>query len=127
MSHFSAIKTRMVDKEYLKQALKALGYACEDGAVEIRGFGGKRTPVELKMPTRNPDYDIGFRKSGDAYELVADWYGIRDEKQGQFLERVTQRYAYCAARAKLEEQGFAVATEETEKDGRIRLVLRRMI
>ena len=69
MSHFSAIKTRMVDKEYLKQALKALGYACEDGAVEIRGFGGKRTPVELKMPTRNPDYDIGFRKSGSVYEL----------------------------------------------------------
>ena len=41
-------------KVYLKQALQVLGYACEDGAVEIRGFGGKRTPVELRILTGTP-------------------------------------------------------------------------
>ena len=46
--------------------------------------------------------------------------------RAQFLQQVSQRYAYHAARAKLEEQGFTLASEEVREDGRIHLVLRRM-
>ena len=126
MSHFTRIKTQMVEKEYLTRALTDLSYAYEDGNVEVRGYGGNRTPVELRIATKNPGYDIGFRKAGDAYEVVADWWGIRDTNQRQFLQQVTQRYAYHAARAKLEAQGLAVAREEVQEGGRIHLVLRRM-
>ena len=31
MSHFSRIKTQMVEKEYLLLALKDAGYSCEEG------------------------------------------------------------------------------------------------
>ena len=40
--------------------------------------------------------------------------------------RLTQRYAYHVARAKLEAQGFALVTEETQLDGQMHLVLQRM-
>ncbi len=127
MSHFTRIKTQMVDKEYLKQALKDLGYAYEEGNVSIRGFAGQRTQVEIKVPTQSESYDIGFRKPKDAYEVIADWWGIRGINRQKFLQQVTQRYAYYAARAKLEEQGFALVNEEVQAGGRIHLVLRRMV
>jgi len=83
--------------------------------------------VEIKIPTKSPGYDIGFRRAGNAYEIVADWWGIRDINQTQFLQQVTQRYAYHAARAKLEAQGFALVNEEVQEGERIHLVLRRMV
>lgn len=126
MSHFTHIKTRMVEKAHLLTALKDLGYAPVEGLVEIRGYLGERTRAEIKIGTDNREYDIGFRKVGDAYECVADWYGLKKFDRPRFLDQLMQRYAYHATRAKLEEQGFAIASEEVHKDGRIHLVLRRM-
>ena len=126
MSHFTRIRTQMVEKKYLTQALKDLGYTYEEGDVQIRGFAGGQTTAEIKVPTESRGYDIGFRKAGDAYEIVADWWGVKGINQEQFQQQLTQRYAYHAARAKLEAQGFNLITEEVEQDGQIRLVLRRM-
>ena len=127
MSHFSRIKTQMVEQEYLLHALKDAGYSYEVGEnLKVRGFGGQKTHVEIKVPTKFLSYDIGFRKSGKAYECVADWYGIRRINQQQFLQQVTQRYAYHAARAKLEEQGFSLVSEDVQEGNRIHLRLRRM-
>lgn len=126
MSHFTRMQTQMVEKTYLQQTLTDLGYACEEGHVEIRGYGGNRTLVDLRVSTKNPGYDIGFRKVGTAYEIVADWWGIRDTKQERFLQQALQRYAYHAARAKLAAQGFALVSEEMQEGERLHLVLRRM-
>lgn len=108
-------KTQMVEREYLLQALEDLGCAWTGDAG--LGLGGPR--VEIKVRGRN----VGFRKAGKTYEIVTRGVGAGQTK---FLQQVTQRYAYHAARAKLEEQGFALASEEVQKDGRIHLVLRRM-
>lgn len=126
MSHFSTVKTNLVEKEYLVQALRDLGYHPEVGAVQVRGFGGNRTSVEIKIATANPGYDIGFRKSGPTYEMVADWWGIRDIQQQEFLQRLSQRYAYHATLSKLQEQGFSVVQEEVKPTEEIHLVLRRL-
>lgn len=125
MSHFTSLKTRFVDLAYLRKALEDLGYVAQAGGVAIRGYQGNRTRVDLKIATKNPGYDIGFKQAGDHYELVADWWGIRDLEPESFLQKVTQRYAYHATRAKLEEQGFALVEEKKEEE-RIHLVLRRV-
>ena len=127
MSHFTSIKTQIVEKEYLKQALSDLKHAYSEGNVQIRGYQGNRTDVEFKIPTNNSGYDIGFRQVGNAYEVVADWWGIRDISQQQFVQQVYQRYAYHAAKAKLEEQGFSLVSEEVQSGERIHLVLRRTV
>ena len=127
MSHFTRIKTRIVEKKYLKLALTDLGYGYQEGKVQIRGYGGNRTTVELKITTQNSGYDIGFQKSGNCYEVVADWWGIRDLKQDVFVQTVNQRYAYHVAKSKLEEQGFSLVSEEVEEKERIHLVLRRVV
>lgn len=127
MSHFTRIKTQMVEKEFLLKALKDLGYAYEEGELNVRGFARERAGVEIKVRAGGLlAREIGFRKNGDTYEIVADWWGIGGPKRAEFQQQVTRRYAYHAARAKLEAQGFNLVAEEVEQDGQIRLVLRRM-
>ena len=123
MSHISKIKTRIVEKEFLLAALADLGYSVEQGDLSISGFRGQTTPVEvlIKLPLSN---DIGFRKEGDHYVIVADWYGVHGLTSRTFSNQLAQRYAYHATKAKLEEQGFSLVQESNEK-GKIHLVLRR--
>jgi hypothetical protein len=115
----------MVVREHLTGALEDLGYRHEDGDVEIRGYGGNRTKVQIRVPTANVGYDIGFAKRGDSYDLIADWWGIHDVQPEAFVRDLTKRYAYRATRATLEEQGFALVDEEVAQDGRLHLTLRR--
>jgi hypothetical protein len=126
MSHFSRIKTRMVEREHLLAALRDLGHVPEEGKVKARGWGFQRTPVEIKISTGMFGHDIGFVQSKEGYQIVADWMGIKSIKQKEFVQQLQQRYAYHATRAKLKEQGFDLVTEEKQEDGRIHLVLRRM-
>lgn len=126
MSHFTTIKTKIIDKEYLKKALTDLGYSYQEGNLQIHGYQG-HTPVEIKIPTQNSGYDIGFRQNNQVYEVVADWWGIKNIDRQQFLLDINQRYAYHAARNKLEERGFSLVTEEVQQEGKIHLVLRRIV
>jgi hypothetical protein len=125
MSHFSRIHTQMTDKKYLLQALKDLGFPYEEGQQQVQGFGNQKSPVEIRVPLKF-SYDIGFRKNGNAYELVADWFGVRGINQKDFTAKLNQRYAYHATRDKLQQQGFDLVEEKVEDTGQIRIVLRRM-
>lgn len=112
MSHISRIKTQIVEKELLVKALKDLNYPVEESENAVK--------VAIRF-----SYPITFERRNLAYEIVADWWGVRGVKRTEFVQQVTQRYAYHAARAKLEEQGFDLI-EEVQEKGEIRLVLRRM-
>jgi hypothetical protein len=127
MSHFSRIRTQMVVKDYIFKALTDLGFSFEEGEeLEVRGFGGNKSRVDIKIPLKL-SYDLGLRKQGDNYEIVADWFGVRGVNQQDFTQRLNQRYAYHAARGKLEQQGFNLVEEKVEETGQIRLVLRRAV
>ena len=123
MSHFTSIKTKMVEAEYVTQALADMGYRFEVGGTTIKGFGG-REQVDIKVFTRG--YDIGLRRTPGGFTIVADWWGVRGVDRKQFEQQLTQRYAYHAAVARLEAQGFTLVQEETQAEQRIHLVLRRM-
>lgn len=109
-------KTQMIEREYLLRALEDLGLAWEENAQ--MGPVGNRRRVEIKVRGRN----VGFHKSGDSFRM----FSFQMPSSSRFLQKVTQRYVYHVTRAKLEAQGFAVASEEVEQGGKIHLVLRRM-
>ena len=125
MSHFSRIQTQMADKDIVLKALKDMGFTYQEGDQQVMGFGGQKTAVEIRIPLKM-SYDIGLRKKGAAYEIVADWYGVRGISQKEFSNKLMQRYAYNATRTKLEEQGFDMIEEKVEETGQIRIILRRM-
>jgi hypothetical protein len=125
MSHFSRIQTQFKETKYLLQALKDLGFSYEEGNQQVVGFGGQKTPVDIRVPLKL-SYDIGFRRSGGKYEIVADWFGVRGINQQDFTQKLMQRYAYHATRDKMQQQGFDMVEEKVEETGQIRIVLRRM-
>lgn len=126
MSHISRIKTRMVEKEYILAALQDLGYHFEEGPRKITGFGQQSAPVQIRVKPRLIGNEIGLHQAGDAWEIVADWWGVIGTNRKEFTEKLAQRYAYHATKAQLAQQGFDLVGEETSEDGQIRLVLRRM-
>jgi hypothetical protein len=105
----------MVEQEHLLHALKDLKYI-----YNVSKFLGRE---RIKVRGNG----ITLRKTGNTYECIADQDRIRHSDQRAFLQRITQRYAYHAIRAKLEKQGFSLIEESVQEDNRIRLRLRRMV
>lgn len=124
MSHFTKLKTKIVELLYLKRALKDLNLQFEEGRVKIRGYMGRKTTVDLKV--RTPEgYDIGFVKNGDVYDVVADWEMVKSFSQETFVKEVSRRYAYQVVKDKLEIQEFKVVEEKRQGEA-LTLTLRRM-
>lgn len=127
MSHFTRVKTRMKNMEYIVEALRDLGFDCHTGSLRVRDYTGRRARVQIKINTSARGYSIGIAKRGANYEVIADWWGIKDIDQDVFMTNLTRRYAYHAARAELEKQGFSLVGEDVAKDGKLHLTLRRAI
>lgn len=134
MSHFTRMKTLIVEREALVQALADVGFAeveVHETAENLRGFLGDRRAQTAEVIIRRRHIgklsnDIGFKRRDDGtFEAIISSFDRRRFSQ-TWLNQLTQRYAYHAARAKLEEQGFALVSDEVEKNGRIHLVLRRV-
>jgi hypothetical protein len=87
---------------------------------------GGRTTAEFRIPTSNASYDIGLDLKNGAYEIVADWYGVRNFKQNDLVSSLNKTYSVLATKQSLEDQGFDLISESQEKNGEIRLILRRM-
>jgi hypothetical protein len=131
MSHFTTIKTQFVVIGPLKKAITDVQAEFNLGEIRenatVSGYPPGTTRADLVVATRNKGYDLGFRKQGETYDLVADWYGIRDIQQGALTDRLTQRYAYHTVKEKLDQEGFSLVEEEVKQDKSIHLVLRRAV
>ena len=91
MSCFVEINTEFVDKNSLVKALKSLGFRPEKASA-VRGFAESHTPVEFRFRPVPDSYQVGFRKQGERYVCVADWFGVRGIQLQRFLETLTQEY-----------------------------------
>jgi hypothetical protein len=82
MSHFTSIKVQIKHGEILHQVLQELGYQVECNT-QVRGYQGSRTEAEYVIRQKN-GYDLGFRRRGEDYEIVADFWGAKIN-QTQFV------------------------------------------
>lgn len=124
MSHFTTIKVQIKHGEILRQCLLDLGYRVEEKTT-VRGYQKQTTPADYVI-RQNNGYDLGFRRNGESYELIADFWGARINQQ-QFINSITQKYAYKTLMASVQEQGFNVEEEETLSDGTMRVVVGRWV
>ena len=124
MSHFSTVKTSMVDKRLLLKALEELGLEYEEGNLSVKGYSGT-TPCEIRIPTDQEGYDIGFHLNGTSYEMVGDFEMMGDFDYADFMRVLTQRYAFCAVHEQLGAD-FQIVEEHQETDNTIHVLLRRM-
>jgi Protein of unknown function (DUF1257) len=124
MSHFTTIKVQIQNGEILQQALQELGYKVERNTM-VRGYEGNKIKAEYVIRQIN-GYDLGFRKQGASYELIADFWGTQIDQQA-FINAVTQKYAHRSLMATVQAQGFAIEQEETLSNGTVRVVVGRWV
>ncbi|MCW6035495.1 DUF1257 domain-containing protein [Spirulina subsalsa FACHB-351] len=124
MSHFTTIKVQIKNGEVLQEVLQELGYQVEQNA-EVRGYKGMTTQADYVIRQSNR-YDLGFRRNGENYELIADFWGSQVNQQ-EFLNQVNQKYAHKTLLATVQEQGFQVEEQETLEDGTVRVLVGRWV
>lgn len=120
MSHFVKIQTRIREKDPLIRTLRGLNLRFEVGEnLVVRGYSGNRERAEMVVYTGS-QYNIGFVRRDDAYEIVADWWGVEKHsplRQESFLRELNQRYAYNLILDQAVEQNLIVEKEETLPSG----------
>lgn len=124
MSHFTTIKVQIKDGDVLHDTLTSLGYAVEQQTM-VRGYRGNQTKADYVIRQAN-GYDLGFRYRAQTYELVADFWGAAIDPVA-FVQQVTHTYAHKLLLRTLQQQGFAVETQETLADGTVRVVAGRWV
>jgi hypothetical protein len=125
MSHFVRLETEFQERDRLIESLRELGHEVEEGErLEVRGDRRRSERAEIVVRAA-PGADIGFRRSGDAYEVVADWYRVEQSspvRRDAFLAGLKLRYAYRVVLDQAKEQNLIVE-EEKLANGDIVLVL----
>ncbi len=124
MSHFTTVKVQIKNGDTLHQALSELGYKVECD-VRVRGYQGNTIQADYVIRQSN-GYDLGFRRSGETYDLIADFWGAKINQQ-QFVNAVTQKYAHKTLMKTAQVQGFNVEEEEVLNDGTVRVVVGRWV
>lgn len=130
MSHFSRLKTKFKNREILMECLKEMGYQIQEGGF-IRGYHGQQA-VDLAIQVKK-GYGIGFVRNEDGtYDMVADWWGVKGVDDQQLLSTLQDRvnaiqrkYTLQMVLEQTQKQGYSVVERTDEKDGSIRLVVRR--
>ena len=129
MSHFSTIKTKIKEKDFLLEALNLLGHEVkQDQELIVSGTHGHNHPVvQADICIAN---DIGFRWCSDtqAYELVTDietWSLPTPPRR--FIDKVTQQYAKETILDTIKDQGFTVEEETSKVDNSIELTVTRWV
>jgi hypothetical protein len=135
MSHFTRIKTEIKHVDALVQALNEVGFKVvevHETAQPLHGYQGDQRSDMAEVIIRrkfvgNASNDIGFKRqeNGSFTAVISDY--DRHKYSQQWLNQLTQRYAYHALMTEAPLQGFTVEQEETLEDGTIRVVLARWV
>lgn len=126
MSHFLKIRTQIREREPLIQALRDLNCQFQEGQnLVVRGFAGNKETAEVVINTGSK-YDIGFRRQGQEYEVIADWWGVERNtsiRQQSFIAQVSQRYSYNLIKEQAREQYLIVEEEQELENGDVVILL----
>lgn len=122
MSHFTSVKTKLKDIQCLKQALEDLKYefveADEHQGVQVRGYNNQHETADMCIRV-SKKYDVGVKITEHGVEFLADWWGVETTHgltEDEFVNKLTQRYAYHKVVKEIEARGFSLEEEETEEN-----------
>jgi hypothetical protein len=138
MSHYAKVQTRLIDPDRIKEALCDVMTEYGITPDDIEMHGDAQTLIGYNGLSRNEKAHIIIRRKhlgrwmndiGFVYNHDTGTYdGIIEttilNRDPNWHQKLTQRYAYHTTLHQMTEQGFTVA-EEVEEDGTIHLVLQR--
>ena len=120
MSHFTTIKTKLMNLAAVEAGLRRLGIEYERAGT-IEDYYKNTLPVDLivRLPGQRA---VGFARNATSgvIELVGDWYG-GTASQEEFMTSLTHHYAREQVLQSLEQQGVDLSRvkEREEPDGSV--------
>lgn len=128
MSHFTKLKTKILDKNCLLKALQKMNYNVQEDST-IRGYNGRTRKGALVIKTNGP-FDAGFIKKSetDPFELIGDWYAGHLAKElgynrNKFTNAVQKEYSVIKVMDELKKKGFRLKSRYVTETGEIKLVV----
>lgn len=124
MSHFTKVQIKIYNREALEDILKEMCYTISNKKTLI-GYRGAKSEVDFQIELAN-SYNIGFKKVDDHYEIVADWYGVKNINSAIFLRELKQKYALKIIKTELNKgnlRKYRIVSQD-KKGNTIKLVLR---
>ncbi|MGC8742358.1 MAG: DUF1257 domain-containing protein [Verrucomicrobiia bacterium] len=120
MSHFIQIKTIIKERDQLIEAIKDLGYEYQTGEeLYVESYEKTRVKVDIKILTGSK-YEIGFRKTENGYDIVADWWAVESFtkiREKDFIQKIIKQYSYNIIKDHVREQNMVIEREETLENG----------
>lgn len=126
MSHFTKLKTKILDKECLLKTLKNLNYEFEENS-SIRGYNRRTRTGDIAIKTKG-EFNVGFvRKSSDMpFQILADWYGAAQAigcSRTEFVNRVQREYATTKVLHELRKKGYRIKSRSVNDTGELKLLV----
>lgn len=124
MSHITKVKTKFVDLDMFRLALKDIECQFEEGEdLKIPEVNG---PVVMKLTFAGLKRHVALIAEKDgAYSIVGDATLLGQLKREEQIGRLLQRYAYHSVKSTLLKQGFQLDEETVGDKSEIHLTLRR--
>ncbi|MBN1429845.1 MAG: DUF1257 domain-containing protein [Anaerolineae bacterium] len=126
MSHFTCVKTKIMDLEQLIGTLQDMGYAPEVGRdIRLYGYRGDLRQDTADVVIRRNEIsassnDLGFAQSDEGmYDAIISEYDVRQFPN--LVNQITQRYAERVILKNAMAQGYNTVEREVMGDGSIRL------
>jgi len=126
MSHFTTVKTEILDLDILKRTISDLGFSMKENDWHI-GHDGKMEDIDLSVRIA-PQSDLLFKKEvpGKGYVITAVEKTPEREKTRRIVQMIQQEYAYRKVLHETRKRGFSLVQEERVKAGVIKLVLKKV-
>jgi hypothetical protein len=125
MSHFTTVKTQILEKETLLEVLRELRYNITFEKT-LKGYRNQVYGVDFQINVGgNPDrqYNIGFIKNGNSYDIVGDLYYIPNHRE--IIGKIKQNYAKKIVVRNIRRQGYNVIEEKSENNTIKMVVVKR--
>tara|TARA_S200000501_G_scaffold189748_1_gene178561 strand:+ start:59 stop:469 length:411 start_codon:yes stop_codon:yes gene_type:complete len=135
MSHFTNIKTKLKNKDFLIQALHTIGYTGTENVLLKNPSNHQHEEVQVEIGVTKYDTSLevmrpmtaGFKINDDGvFELVTEvdtWHESLPIER--FLQKITQVYARHAVVETAQLKGFKVTTEQKDVDNTIEIVMEK--
>jgi hypothetical protein len=127
MSHLTTVETKVNSLSALEAACRKLGYAFEQGDVEVKNYYGERRRAQAKFAIAGP-YDVAVvREPGEeeSYSLVADWSMIAGYRSAvEIQDELLREYALARVMESCAAEGYDIDASQFQvnADGSMELV-----
>ncbi len=126
MSHFTTIKTEILDPEILKRTLADLKFEFQENG-KILGYQGRIENVDIAVKMFGSSC-LGFNKrtGEENYEIRGTIEVLNQKRVKQMINLIRAEYAYRKIVKESTKRGYGLVQEERLKSGTIKLVLRKV-